>query len=94
MVESGGCQRGREGLKRPIHGAFSSATRQTWKDHRGGSGRGRALALEPESGEALFLRHTCKGELGDEAGAREDFLRAGELEWPDAMEEILRKELA
>jgi tetratricopeptide (TPR) repeat protein len=48
----------------------------------------RALVLEPESGEALYLRHACKGELGDAIGAQEDLLRAGELGWPEAVEQL------
>ena len=53
----------------------------------------RALVLEPESGEAFYLRYACRGELGDAVGAQEDLLRARELWWPDAMEDDLPEAL-
>ena len=48
----------------------------------------RALVLEPESGEALYLRYGGEGELGDATGAQEELLRAGELGWPEAVERL------
>lgn len=48
----------------------------------------RAVAADPQSGEAFYLRSQCRRALKDEAGADADLRRSAELGWSEALEDL------